>query len=60
MVKGSKELSHSGGPGNSGVSFVLRSAPAFRVILGGEFDLIGFDPRGAETLFAVCDISPNL
>ncbi|EJC97830.1 uncharacterized protein FOMMEDRAFT_149337 [Fomitiporia mediterranea MF3/22] len=34
------------GPGGSGVQYILESGPAFRTIIGPEFDLIGFDPRG--------------
>jgi pimeloyl-ACP methyl ester carboxylesterase len=38
-------LFNPGGPGGSGVHFILTSAPKFRVILGDAFDLVGFDPR---------------
>lgn len=39
-----------GGPGGSGVSliFVPNLADSFRLIVGDEYDLIGFDPRGAS------------
>lgn len=36
----------AGGPGGSGVQMVLSAAEDFRTILGDEYDLIGFDPRG--------------
>lgn len=35
-----------GGPGNSGVDFVLGVAPLLSPELRNRFDLIGFDPRG--------------
>jgi hypothetical protein len=36
----------SGGPGNSGVDFVLELGTYFRAIIGPQYDLVGFDPRG--------------
>ncbi|PVF98198.1 alpha/beta-hydrolase [Serendipita vermifera] len=39
-------LCNPGGPGESGVGFVRLFAKHFQEILGEEFDLIGFDPRG--------------
>ncbi|GJE95969.1 alpha/beta hydrolase [Phanerochaete sordida] len=39
-------LFNPGGPGNSGVQFVVDGAAYFRDILGPEYDLVGFDPRG--------------
>ncbi|KAK7020066.1 Abhydrolase-4 domain-containing protein, partial [Favolaschia claudopus] len=39
-------LFNPGGPGGSGVDFILQGNPLFRAIIGPEFDLIGFDPRG--------------
>ncbi|KAM6503183.1 TAP-like domain containing protein, partial [Amanita muscaria] len=41
-------LFNPGGPGGSGVQFVLEVAPIFRAILGNAFDLVGFDPRGVS------------
>ena len=35
-----------GGPGGSGVEFVLGAGPAFQALIGDDFDLLGFDPRG--------------
>ena len=35
-----------GGPGDSGVQYVLELADSFRKILGPQYDLVGFDPRG--------------
>uniref|UniRef100_A0A0W0EVX2 Peptidase S33 tripeptidyl aminopeptidase-like C-terminal domain-containing protein n=2 Tax=Moniliophthora roreri TaxID=221103 RepID=A0A0W0EVX2_MONRR len=39
-------LVNPGGPGGSGVDFILSSSAKFREILGPQFDLVGFDPRG--------------
>lgn len=40
-------FSSKGGPGGSGVALIIAAAPLFGTLLGDEFDLIGFDPRGA-------------
>ncbi|KXS10649.1 hypothetical protein M427DRAFT_159014 [Gonapodya prolifera JEL478] len=49
-------LVNPGGPGASGVAFVSAGAgQSISVITGGEYDIIGFDPRGvggAEPKFA--------
>ncbi|KAF8876145.1 alpha/beta hydrolase fold-domain-containing protein [Infundibulicybe gibba] len=39
-------LVNPGGPGGSGVDFVVRSGEAMSKILGPQFDIVGFDPRG--------------
>jgi len=36
----------SGGPGGSGVNLILRKGKDFATILGPQFDIVGFDPRG--------------
>ncbi|EIN04768.1 hypothetical protein PUNSTDRAFT_55444 [Punctularia strigosozonata HHB-11173 SS5] len=35
-----------GGPGGSGTSMTYRRGPYFNKILKGQYDIIGFDPRG--------------
>lgn len=37
---------YQGGPSVSGVDYVLSDAELFREVLGPQFDLVGFDPRG--------------
>ncbi|EJC97829.1 uncharacterized protein FOMMEDRAFT_149336 [Fomitiporia mediterranea MF3/22] len=39
-------LFNPGGPGGSGVNFILETGAVLSTIIGPEFDLIGFDPRG--------------
>jgi hypothetical protein len=39
-----------GGPGVSGVDFGLDRGKQFSTIVGPEFDIIGFDPRGKRVL----------
>ncbi|KAK6365532.1 hypothetical protein LTS17_011251 [Exophiala oligosperma] len=39
-------LFNPGGPGSGGASFNIDGGDQFQTILGGNFDLIGFDPRG--------------
>jgi len=42
-----------GGPGGSGVDFLLALAPLIPAPLAAQFDLIGFDPRGVARSTAV-------
>ena len=35
-----------GGPGNSGVEFMLADGNLLRTIVGDSFDVVSFDPRG--------------
>ena len=39
-------LINPGGPGVSGVDFALQLGSAAQSIIGADFDIIGFDPRG--------------
>ncbi|THU83797.1 alpha/beta-hydrolase [Dendrothele bispora CBS 962.96] len=39
-------LFNLGGPGGSGVNLILRKGKDFATILGPQFDIVGFDPRG--------------
>ncbi|KAJ8092780.1 hypothetical protein PM082_023608 [Marasmius tenuissimus] len=41
-------LFNPGGPGESGVDYVLAAGSTHRVGLGPRFDLVGFDPRGVR------------
>ena len=36
----------TGGPGYSGVSTILGIAKSMEKVVGSDYDLIGFDPRG--------------
>ncbi|GJE96006.1 hypothetical protein PsYK624_121990 [Phanerochaete sordida] len=39
-------LFNPGGPGSSGVDAVVENAPVFQAVLGSDYDVVGFDPRG--------------
>ena len=39
-------LINPGGPGGSGVEFALEFGSTAQSIIGADFDIIGFDPRG--------------
>ncbi|KAK1230456.1 hypothetical protein PQX77_006450 [Marasmius sp. AFHP31] len=41
-------LINPGGPGGSGVDSVVGKAEQYRSILGPQFDIVGFDPRGVQ------------
>ncbi|EIN05294.1 hypothetical protein PUNSTDRAFT_146126 [Punctularia strigosozonata HHB-11173 SS5] len=41
-------LINPGGPGGSGVDIVVGLGPTFKLLVGDNFDLIGFDPRGVS------------
>lgn len=40
----------TGGPGGSGVQYILEMDPYFRAIIGPQYDLVGFDPRGTPPM----------
>ncbi|KAF4992838.1 hypothetical protein FGRMN_6890 [Fusarium graminum] len=61
-VKATKEpfkgsvLYNPGGPGGSGVEAILRRGPDLSRVLGGQFDIISFDPRGTgRTIPFICN-----
>ncbi|KAJ7503986.1 Alpha/Beta hydrolase protein, partial [Mycena galericulata] len=41
-------LLNPGGPGGSGVDYVVEAGPSISTILGSDFDIVGFDPRGVS------------
>ncbi|KAL0580848.1 hypothetical protein V5O48_001140 [Marasmius crinis-equi] len=41
-------LFNPGGPGDSGVDYILQAAASHQSILGPQFDIVGFDPRGVQ------------
>ncbi|KAF5026424.1 hypothetical protein F66182_1489 [Fusarium sp. NRRL 66182] len=54
-VKGSV-LYNPGGPGGSGVEAIIRRGERLLHVLGGQYDVIGFDPRGiGRTLPFTCN-----
>ncbi|GAP89140.2 putative alpha beta-hydrolase [Rosellinia necatrix] len=54
-------LINPGGPGGSGVLFTQVKAKSLQLVVGGQHDIIGFDPRGvgASTPKADCFASPD-
>jgi pimeloyl-ACP methyl ester carboxylesterase len=36
----------AGGPGGSGVEFLMGAGPLLHQLVGDDWDLVGFDPRG--------------
>ncbi|KAF5662753.1 alpha beta hydrolase superfamily hydrolase [Fusarium heterosporum] len=66
-VKATKEpfkgsvLYNPGGPGGSGVEAILRRGPDLSRVLGGQFDVISFDPRGTgRTIPFICNATTGL
>ncbi|KAK7047825.1 hypothetical protein VNI00_006153 [Paramarasmius palmivorus] len=39
-------LFNPGGPGGSGVDFIVQTGPILATVIGPQFDMVGFDPRG--------------
>lgn len=48
-----------GGPGGSGVGLVLSNTLALTQLVGTQYNLIGFDPRGVNNSGPVVDCFPN-
>ena len=40
-----------GGPGDSGIAYLQDYGDSFREIIGPQFDLVSFDPRGSFRLW---------
>uniref|UniRef100_A0A0W0FNU6 Peptidase S33 tripeptidyl aminopeptidase-like C-terminal domain-containing protein n=1 Tax=Moniliophthora roreri TaxID=221103 RepID=A0A0W0FNU6_MONRR len=53
-------LFNPGGPGASGVDFLLQRAKTLGTILGSQFDLVGFDPRGKLNVLGVSRSTPRV
>ncbi|KAG8844400.1 hypothetical protein FRB91_002625 [Serendipita sp. 411] len=51
-------LFNPGGPGGSGVGLISNLGPIFQTVVGNEFDIIGFDPRGVGHTTPVVDVFP--
>ncbi|CAK5277093.1 unnamed protein product [Mycena citricolor] len=41
-------LFNPGGPGGSGVDSMVQLGPLFQQVIGGQYDYVGFDPRGVS------------
>lgn len=52
-------LTLEGGPGASGVGLILDNAPMFSQLLGIQYNLVGFDPRGVNNSGPVVDCFPG-
>ncbi|KAL4901450.1 hypothetical protein BDW74DRAFT_170163 [Aspergillus multicolor] len=52
-------LINPGGPGNSGVHYVMGNIFPFPDVIGPEHDIIGFDPRGVENSGPEVDCWPD-
>ncbi|KAF9785682.1 hypothetical protein IL306_004564 [Fusarium sp. DS 682] len=51
-------LYNPGGPGGSGVDAILRRGEALLEVLGGQYDVIGFDTRGTgRTIPFICNVT---
>jgi len=48
-------LVNPGGPGGSGVDLAQQLGSAIQTVIGTEFDIVGFDPRGKQSVFIVPD-----
>lgn len=48
-------LFNPGGPGDSGVDMVLDLGETYATILGPQFDIVGFDPRGESKRLCIIE-----
>ncbi|KAF7360212.1 hypothetical protein MVEN_00750000 [Mycena venus] len=53
-------LINPGGPGGSGVDFIAIGGSKLAQIVGPEFDIVGFDPRGKPVLHPLSSVIPIL
>lgn len=49
-------LFNPGGPGGSGVDLIRNTGSLFSTILGPQFDIVGFDPRGMNPQLRVIEV----
>ncbi|ORY43265.1 hypothetical protein BCR33DRAFT_766518 [Rhizoclosmatium globosum] len=60
-VKKGSILVNPGGPGGSGIGLVARAGLVIKTMSSGEYDIIGFDPRGiGESQSVTCFENPSL
>ncbi|KIW36100.1 hypothetical protein, variant [Exophiala oligosperma] len=52
-------LINQGGPGGSGVDFLLSTGSELEAILGSDYNIVGFDPRGVNNSGPVVDCFPR-
>ncbi|KAK3937379.1 Alpha/Beta hydrolase protein [Diplogelasinospora grovesii] len=52
-------LLNQGGPGGSGVSFLMQAPATLQSLLGPQYNLIGFDPRGVNNSGPFVDCFPG-
>jgi hypothetical protein len=48
-------LLNPGGPGGSGTEFVLQAGPILQDVVGSQYDILGFDPRGVGATMPKAD-----
>jgi pimeloyl-ACP methyl ester carboxylesterase len=49
----------AGGPGGSGIGYLLSTGSAIRQMVGPQYNLVGFDPRGVNNSGPVVDCFPD-
>ncbi|KAF2864724.1 TAP-like protein-domain-containing protein [Massariosphaeria phaeospora] len=52
-------LVNPGGPGSSGVGYVIESGPKILKLLNGAYNIIGFDPRGVNNTGPTLSCAPT-